>query len=443
MRYERLVIDAGDEKTFALEFHPRLTVVTGVGRLEREGLMSELVGVLSSNRSGGALEVTDDRGRHLAIFRPQGKRHMVVDIDGGTDVSASYRNESGEIDLLGAEGLDQRTAKRRMRVTATDLTTRTQSAELIRRLASCDQAILWKVADRVNITEADLQRMAEEAGTAPEDLEMVDAIERRHAEFEAAQAGHEKVRRLTFLLAALCTIAAVPVAMFIDPLYALGALVPATAITAWSFIMYRRLEAARAAEQEALERAGASSYLGFHLQRVNTLLASDQTRRNLMNVAEAHREAADAWTQLAGDVPVQWAYEHRDEIVSAARVRVRADGASGGSRDDIAAVLGEELVVRLSEARRLGRSGESFPLVLDDPFTGFDSSVKPALLELISESSHRQQILLLTEDPDVAAWARLEALTGALSVVEPSGAKVEGRTIDATDAATQPNHLAI
>ncbi len=443
MRYERLVIDAGDEKTFALEFHPRLTVVTGVGRLEREGLMSELVGVLSSNRSGGALEVTDDRGRHLAIFRPQGKRHMVVDIDGGTDVSASYRNEGGEIDLLGAEGLDQRTAKRRMRVTATDLTTRTQSAELIRRLASCDQAILWKVADRVNITEADLQRMAEEAGTAPEDLEMVDAIERRHAEFEAAQAGHEKVRRLTFLLAALCTIAAVPVAMFIDPLYALGALVPATAITAWSFIMYRRLEAARAAEQEALERAGASSYLGFHLQRVNTLLASDQTRRNLMSVAEAHREAADAWTQLAGDVPVQWAYEHRDEIVSAARVRVRADGASGGSRDDIAAVLGEELVVRLSEARRLGRSGESFPLVLDDPFTGFDSSVKPALLELISESSHRQQILLLTEDPDVAAWARLEALTGALSVVEPSGAKAEGRTIDATDAATQPNHLAI
>src|SRR5690606_37066752 len=132
-------------------------------------------------------------------------------------------------------------------------------------------------------------------------------------------------------------------------------------------------------------------------------------------------------------------YEHRDEIVSAARVRVRADGASGGSRDDIATVLGEELVVRLSEARRLGRSGESFPLVLDDPFTGFDSSVKPALLELIRQSSHRQQILLLTEDPAVAAWARLEALTGALSVVEPSGAKAEGRTIDATDAATQQN----
>ncbi len=443
MRYERLVIDAGDESTFALDFHPRLTVVTGVGRLEREGLMSELVGVLSSNRAGGALEITDDRGRHLAIFRPQGKRHMVVDIDAGNDLSANYRNENGEIDLLSAEGLDQLSAKRRMRVTGTDLTTRTQSAELIRRLASRDQAILWKAADRVNITESELSRVAADAGTAPEDLEMVEAIEHRHAEFESAQAGHEKVRRLTFLLAALCTIAAVPVAMFVNPIYALGALIPATAITAWSFLMYRRLEQARDAEQAALEKAGATSYLGFHLQRVNTLLASDQTRRQLMTVAEAHRDAADVWMDLAGDVPVAWAYEHRDEIVAAARVRTRAESTNTGRGDDLASVLGEELVVRLSEARRLGTSGESFPLVLDDPFTGFDTSVKPALLELISDASHRQQILLLTEDPDVAAWARLESLTGALSVVEPSGAKAEGHTIDATDSAQGIGHLSI
>lgn len=443
MRYERLVIDAGDDKTFALEFHPRLTVVTGVGRLEREGLMSELVGALSSNRSGGALEVTDDRGRHLAIFRPSGKRHMVVDIDAGTDVSASYTNERGEIDLLSAEGLDQTSAKRRMRVTASDLTTRTQSAELIRRLASCDQAILWKAADRVHVTEAELARMAEDAGTAPEDLEMVESIERHHAEFEKAQAGHEKVRKLSFLAAAACTIGAFLVAWFVSPVLAFGALVPATLITAYSFLMWRRLEAAREAEQAALEKAGASSYLGFHLQRVNVLLSSDQTRRQLMAAAEAHREASYNWQDMAGDVPVTWALEHREDIVAAAKVRVRTDHVASNERTDLETVLGEELVVRLSEARRLGSSGESFPLVLDDPFVDFDSSVKPALLELLGEASHRQQVLLLTEDPDVAAWARLESLTGALSVVEPSGAKSENRTIDATDATNAPTRLVI
>lgn len=443
MRYERLVIDAGDDTTFALEFHPRLTVVTGVGRLEREGLMSELVGVLSSNRSGGALEVTDDHGRHLAIFRPQGKRHMVVDIDAGADVSQGYRNESGDIDLLAAEGLDQLTAKRRMRVTAADLTTRTQSAELIARLAACDQSTLWTTAARVQSTEVELSRLAEAAGTAPEDLEMVESIERHHAEFEKAQASHERVRRLTFLAAAACTIGAFLIAWFVDPILAFGALVPATLITLYSFVMWRRLEKAREAEQAALEKAGASSYLGFHLQRVNTLLSSDQTRRQLMSAADAHRDANFAWQDLAGDVPVAWALEHREDVASAAKVRDRNEQGQVTTSTDLATVLGEELVVRLSEARRLGASGESFPLVLDDPFVDFDSAVKPALLELLGEASHRQQILLLTEDPDVAAWARLESLTGALSVVEPSGAKAEKRTIDATDGANEPGRLVI
>ena len=53
MRFERLVIEA-DENTFSLDFHPRLTVISGVGRLEHEGLISELVG-------SGAVSVADVR----------------------------------------------------------------------------------------------------------------------------------------------------------------------------------------------------------------------------------------------------------------------------------------------------------------------------------------------------------------------------------------------
>lgn len=436
-----MVIDGGQDKNFALDFHPRLTVVTGVGRLEREGLMSELVGTLSNTRAGGHLEVTDDRGRHLAVFRPHGARHLVVDIDAGSDVSAHFRAADGTIDLLAVEGLDQATAKRRMRVTASDLTTRTQSAELIRRLAACDQGLVWKIAERLQATESTLDRMAGEAGTAPEDLEMVDSIERRHQRFEAAQAKHEKVRKVTFYLAVLCALAAVPATYLLGLAGTVGAIVPAVLILATSLLFWRRFESAKAAEQEALEAAGATSYLGFHLQRVNSLLSGDQSRRELMAAAEDHREALGAWRKQAGDVPVTWALEHRDDIVSAARVRVRADAHTGeGAREDLGSVLAEELVVRLAEARRLGQTGESFPLVLDDPFVDFDSSVKPALLELLVESSHRQQVVLLTEDPDVAAWARLEAITGALSVVEPSSANVE---IKAQPPQPEPSRLVL
>lgn len=431
MRYERLVIDAGQDKTFALDFHPRLTVVTGVGQAERDGLMSELVGTLSNSRAGGHLEVTDDRGRHLAVFRPHGSRHLVVDIDAGTDISSAYRTSEGSIDLLAVEGLDQQTAKRRMRVTAQDLTTRTQSAELIRRLAACDQGLIWKIAERLQTTEARLHKMAEDAGTAPEDLELVDSIERRHQAYESAQARHEKVRKITFYLAALFTVATLPAVYFVAPWAAALGLGPALAVFAVSLLFWHKLGRARKAEEEALSAAGASSYLGFHLQRVNNLLSSDQSRRELTEAHEAHRDAAEAWQRMAGDVPVAWALDHRDDIVSAARVRVRAENPGGTQSEDLGTVLAEELVVRLAEARRLGRTGESFPLVLDDPFVNFDSSVKPALLEMLVEASHRQQVILLTEDPDVAAWARLEAITGALSVVEPSGAEARSNAREA------------
>ncbi|HSL56352.1 MAG TPA: hypothetical protein VK866_00775 [Acidimicrobiales bacterium] len=445
MRYERLVIDGGRAGSFALDFHHRVTVIAGVGRVEREGLMAELVGVLGSSRAGGHIEIEDDRGRHLAVFRPHGARHRVVDIDAGVDVSASFRGDDGSIDLLAREGLDQLTAKRRLRVTASDLAQSSRSAAIVRRLAAVPQPSLWQAAERVRTAEATLQSLAEEAGTAPEDLEVVDGIERRHAAFEAAQERHERVRRLTFLVATVCTIAAVPAAMFIGTSAALLLIVPASLITAASLVMWRKMEGARAAEQEALEQAGANSYLGFHLQRVNSLLSSDQNRKRLMSAAEAHRGALATWAELAGDAQVSWALDHQEEILAAARLR-----ASTGSldptdaADDLQAILAQELVVRLGEARRVAASGETMPLVLDDPFTGFDSSMKPALLELISDASKRQQIVLLTEDPDVAAWARLEALTGNLAVVEPSAAP--GRAADdaaAADATVRSAHQRI
>src|ERR1700694_4072490 len=43
VRYERLVIQAGSN-SFSLELHPRLTVIAGVGQLERDGLIGEFIG---------------------------------------------------------------------------------------------------------------------------------------------------------------------------------------------------------------------------------------------------------------------------------------------------------------------------------------------------------------------------------------------------------------
>ena len=81
-----------------------------------------------------------------------------------------------------------------------------------------------------------------------------------------------------------------------------------------SLVYWQRWNRAQRQEIEVLELAGADSYLGFHLQRVETLLSNDQHRRRLMAASEAHRHAVTNWEELAGDVSVDWAVEHRQQI---------------------------------------------------------------------------------------------------------------------------------
>ena len=65
-----------------------------------------------------------------------------------------------------------------------------------------------------------------------------------------------------------------------------------------------------------------------------------------------------------------------------------------------------------------------------------DPAIKPDLLELLTKASNNQQVIYLTEDPDVAAWARVEALTGQLSIVEPVADKPPA---DRTHRRIRPN----
>lgn len=420
MRYERLVIEA-DDNTFTLELHPRLTVIAGVGKLEREGILSELVGALGSTRAGVHAEIAADNDTRYAIFRPVGSRHRVVSIDTATDVSDRFRNRDGEIDLLARAGLDTRTAKRKMRLTSADLTAETQTDQVLRRLALLDPTELWSAAERVRITEDHLQSEAEATGSQPEDAEVVQRIEDRHQAFLGAQARHERYRKASFIAGAIAAVSAVPISLVAGEVAAAPLLMIAAIITALSFLEYKRMEQAERDEGEALKAAGAQSYLGFHLQRVNGLLASDQHRKRLMQAAEEHRESVAAWRSLAGEVEVAWALEHRDDIDAAARVR-RIAGLSNDGNDDGpgTGTFAEALLARLAELRRLGPGGESFPLILDDPLRELTSAQKPALLELLVRASADQQLVYLTEDDEVGAWARLEALTGELSVLEPS-----------------------
>jgi ABC-type multidrug transport system fused ATPase/permease subunit len=292
-----------------------------------------------------------------------------------------------------------------MRFGAQDLAETTERGAYIQQLARIEQNELWAAAEALVIADRRLEEEADAVGSNVEDAEVIERIERHHEQFERSQAESEKVRRVTFLAAGFAALLAVPAAALIGTLAVVPLGLVALAAVATSIVYWRRMERARAAEEEALADAGAQSYLGFHLQRVNSLLSSDLGRQRLIRAAEEHRQAAQRWHALAGDVDVNWAIANRAEITS-----------SG----DQTAAAAHAVLARLEQLRSLGPGWESFPALLDEPFQHLDDTILPAMLELLVRSSEHQQIILLSESAAVAEWARVEAMTGAIGVIEPS-----------------------
>lgn len=427
MQFERLVIESG-ASSVSFDLHPRLTVIAGMSQMERDGLINEFVGALGNSRSGIHLELVAGNGNRFAVFRPSGAPHRVIDVDHRTDVTQQFSDATGSIDLLSRAGLDVRTARKVMRFGSQDLAETTERGAYIQQLARIEQNELWSAAEALVIADRRMEEEADAVGSSVEDAEVIERIEHHHEQFERTQVDNEKVRRMTFLAAGFAALLAVPAAALIGTFAVIPLGLVALAAVAVSIVYWQRMEKARSAEEAALADAGAQSYLGFHLQRVNSLLGSDQGRQRLIRAAEEHRQAAQRWHALAGEVDVNWAVANRAEITGAARLRADVqpfltpeDPSSG----DQTAAAAHAVLGRLEQLRSLGPGWESFPALLDEPFQGLDAGTLPAMLELLVRSSEHQQIILLSESATVSEWARVEAMTGAIGVIEPSAIVVQ------------------
>jgi len=428
VRYQRLILEAGDNAV-TVRFHPKLTVIAGVGRQERDMLITELLGSLAGGRPGAHLELVDDSGRHLAVIRPaKGGADRVLEVDSGDDVSHEFMSGGGNPDVLARLGLTSASARKLCRLTAAELVVESQGDSLVTSMASLDQPRLWATAELLVAAEAKLARETKATGAESEDGPLIEEIERRHAEFEKAQRQNESMRHNGIFIGGTCAPAAA-VAKFAlhNTTGALGFVAVAALTTVVSIIFRRRMERARRLEAEALAKAGKESYIGFQLQRVDRMLDGQKGLNRVAAASEEHRLAEEAWRSVAGDISVEWAMHNRQAIE---HLSVRLRGAASGKEvhpDVDPAELAHWLAARFTSLRRVGPVGESFPLVLDDPLLGVEAGVKQWILELVGRSAGSPQVVYLTADPEVAAWARLEAMGGNLSVLEPS-----------PDAADQP-----
>lgn len=143
-----------------------------------------------------------------------------------------------------------------------------------------------------------------------------------------------------------------------------------------------------------------------------------------MSAAEEHRVAMAEWELIAGHISVEWALDHEDQIRIAARTTETANQIGRVARpvaestERVVSDVSAALLTRFGEVKAMGPGGESFPALLDEPFSEVPVEARAELLELVANAGASQQIILMTDDDDVASWARLESMTGALAVVD-------------------------
>ena len=240
---------------------------------------------------------------------------------------------------------------------------------------------------------------------------------------------YRTVRRRS-LLCGIPALVAVGPALTVGWAAALPLIVVAVMVTALAVASRWRLRGASVAEHDQLAAAGGRSYIGFRLHRVNERLDRQEDRATLKAAAAERQEATAAWQAVAGGASADAALAMRARITTAAERltqggRLPSPGAEVGAGQASPAELAEALMIRMADLRHVVPEGESCPLILDEPLAGIDLAVKQWMLELIARTAGSPQIVYLTADPDVAAWARIEALAGQLEVAAALRPEVE------------------
>lgn len=403
MRIRRLELITATGRS-ALRLHDDVTVVTGLGRLEREALSVELIGAIGPGRSGLCVDVTMADGSRIDVVRPLDEAAFAFDENSGHDRSDDFRHgERGPIDPLGSLGLERHRHRSFVRLGRRELQHARNDRERYDVLAAMAPGELWPAAEAVVALDRRLRDAAagERRSAATARLLAAD-VEDAHEELERlidneSLSDSELITTVVALVAlgVGATIAtALPVAL---PFFGAGA-----GLIAWRRHQRWAIERARHAERVALARSGASSYLDHQLRRVDGLTGTPHERASTLDLIEQQRRANDKWSILLGDdhldVSPQWAVEHRSSIEAHRVQRVDLHHEPSLGAGDPAAI-----VRHLDRVER--EVGEALPLVLDDPFSDLDDFDLTAVLTLLDDVRARTQVVVMTDDPRIVGWA--------------------------------------
>lgn len=426
MRFSRLVIET-PTTTVSLALHPRLTVITGIADDARGALCRELTAALVGSDDGVHAELVEDAGRTLKIFRPTNRAHRVIDATSGVDTTLEFA-EHGRVDLLrryeigpaDLQPIDEHTC---------DHPVDDDVPPSIDRLARLDQARLWALAQKIELSAAELAQPCERTGRTV-DAALVDLVEDRHTGIEQADARARRIRWLAAGVTLVAALGTIPSALRSPTLAVVPAAIAVVGVLI-TLVASLRLRRARAAAEQALEAAGAENYLSYMVKRVDGLIDDSVERRRLDLIADDRRASLVEWDELVGDLSPAVALEQRDAVGRVVHTRTElasiaeahdasAPGDTPVAGDRSPVEIAAHLLTRLGRARRDGRHPESLPLIIDDVFSTYDQHTVDALLDLVDRHAGPPQVVVVTGCGPVADWAhRRDEAAHNLGVLGP------------------------
>ena len=405
-RIELLTAGSTASEAVDLPFHHQNTVIAGLGRLEREALITEVAAALGVGRPGLSADLSTQDGRRLAIHRPLEGPARITDVDTDVDITGKFIVD-GQLHPLHALQIPTL-----LRVTGTDLVAAEASNDRVHRLASLDQDQLWGLAISLAELEVEIARQTgDESVSETISSDASEQIEQARADVDIAQQQLEEKSNQSIVAAASLALISFFVALITHPLIAIPFLAAAVGVAYRSWTWHKEHESALATEQHLLDHFGLESYLDFQLRKVDALTNDTQHRRATLTLAERRRFAHEQWRQFVGpDVSLEWAATHRPTISAAANQGPNTLFSSDATADATSLALADRI-------REATACGESSPLLVDDIFYGQSDEVVEHLLWLIDHHCQQLQFIVMSSDPRVLAWGSERASAHQASVI--------------------------
>lgn len=150
-----------------------------------------------------------------------------------------------------------------------------------------------------------------------------------------------------------------------------------------------------------------------------TVTAADAATPDIPELEAERAEILAQITAARADVDVERladrhaAVERRVAALEARHIGHEANGDPGAIAD-----IQQHLLAHLTTASQAGPDRDPVPVVLDEVFLRVPADRKWDLLDLLHRLAERHQLVYLSDDAFVAAWARQRALDGAITLLE-------------------------